>query len=72
MNLPKPSRLKRNGTEQEQIDYLTNYLVTLVNALDTKLKGSKETTEILIKDVSVVSDNLVVTYSDGQVKRYPI
>ncbi|MCM1286513.1 MAG: hypothetical protein NC213_09920 [Acetobacter sp.] len=67
-NLPKPSYLRTRGSLQEQINYLVNYLNTLVNALETSMGEHKANyeapTDTAIINIAISDKGMIVTRAD--------
>lgn len=67
-NLPKPSYLRTRGSLQEQINYLVNYLNTLVNALEMSMGERKavssETPDTAIINIAVTETGMILTRAD--------
>ncbi len=73
IHLPKPSQLRLKGTPDEKINYLLNYILTLVPSIERHLSGIKSNdngrNHTVVKDINAANNKILVIYTDGSEKQ---
>lgn len=78
INLPKPPHIliARAEDAAAKISTLTSYLSSLVSSLETTLGSlnvqDSASKEVVVKDISKGSNELIVVYTDKSTKKIPL